>query len=146
MPLLLFSLSPQPPSTTSVAENLIPLSGACLVIWLFLWQSGAYLPSGSLRINPETSLFVFPLRLFKMFSLNPHSGNLTRLSCQYQRPALFSWSPLSVLDQLVLVAGDILFRLCFSKVRIGRPKTVTLPFFILYVALSKKSFFSGTIN
>lgn len=70
-----------------------------LMFWLFLRQSGAYLPFGSLGINPgDASPFVFPLRLFRMFSLDPSSGNFTRLSCRCQRPAPFPGSPLNVLS------------------------------------------------
>ena len=68
------------------------------VLWLFLWQSRAHLPFGSLRRNPgDSSPFTFPLRLLRMCSLDPYAANLARLYCQRQRPVLFSRSPLNVL-------------------------------------------------
>lgn len=88
-----------------------------LVFWLFLWQSGACLPFGSLRINPgASSPFTFPLRLFKIFSLDLYSNDFTGLYCPCQRSAPFSclhWICFP-LTQLVLVSDDTLFRFCFS--------------------------------
>lgn len=60
------------------------------VFWIFLWQSGAPLLFGSLRINPAGSPPpVFPLKPLKMSSLDPCSDNVTRLYCHCQRPAPF---------------------------------------------------------
>lgn len=96
--LLLFPLTfPSPPLQSRELDPSFRAPG--LMFWLFLWQSGAYLPFGSLGINPgDASPFVFPLRLFKMFSLDPYSDNFTRLSCQCQRRAPFPGSPLNVLS------------------------------------------------
>lgn len=71
-----------------------------------------------------------------MSSPGPCSDDLSRLSCQCRRPTSFSWSP-----QPALVTGDALSGFCRRKVRIGGPETMILPSFVLYVALSKSSFF-----